>query len=199
MALVVKGNPLPQLPPKYPFSGEGGFTLPISDILDTMGTELERTDLDKELLRNAKKSLTELAELTGLTEAQAAVRLSELYQDRGALYDLYRERALMEEIWDMKNKISDRLDDSDERNTAGLANAWRSLSQLMIDRWDKERERNKNDIERIDNFHAEVMGRALGVVLLQMVEKLGLDPEETSIVMEEVLPNSFAVIQSNGE
>lgn len=164
-----------------------------------MGTELERTDLDKELLRNAKKSLTEISEITGLTEAQAATRLSELYADRGALYDLYRERALMEEMWEMKDALAERLENSDERNTAGMVNAWRSLAQLMLDRWDKAHERNKNDIERIDKFHAEVMGRALGSVLLLMVEKLGLDADQASIVMEEVLPDSFAVIQSNGE
>lgn len=157
--------------------------------------DIDRTDLDRLLLANANKSLTEISELTGLSENDAAVRLSELYRDRGALYELYREQALLEELWDMKDDLAARIKDSNERNTAGLANAWRQVTSLVLDRYDKARERNLKDLYKVDEYHAELMARALTKAIEMTALRLGADEEQTAIVMEEVVPGSFKAIE----
>ena len=157
--------------------------------------DIDRTDLDRLLLANANKSLTEISELTGLSEGDAAARLSELYKNRGALYDLYREQALLEELWDMKNSLQEKIENSAERNTAGLANAWRQVTSLVLDRYDKARERNLKDIYKVDEYHAELMARALTKAIEMTAERLGADQEQTAIVMEEVVPGSFKAIE----
>ena len=157
--------------------------------------DIDRTDLDRLLLANANKSLTEISELTGLSENDAAVRLSELYRARGAQYELYREQALLEELWDMKDDLAARIKDSNERNTAGLANAWRQVTSLVLDRYDKARERNLKDLYKVDEYHAELMARALTKAIEMTALRLGADEEQTAIVMEEVVPGSFKAIE----
>jgi DNA-binding Lrp family transcriptional regulator len=159
--------------------------------------DIERSELDRILLANAKKSLQEISELTGLSEGDAATRLSELYRDRGALYELYREQALLEELWEMKDDLAQRIKDSKERNTAGLANAWRQVTSLVLDRYDKARERNLKDLYKVDEYHADLMGRALAKAIELTARRLNADEEEAQIIMEEVLPDSFKAIEES--
>ena len=90
----------------------------------------DRSDLDRLLLDSANLSLEDISILTGLTEAQAAKRLSELYKERGVLYELYREQALLEELWVMKDDLAKRIQNSDERNTAGQS-PWAKSAELF--------------------------------------------------------------------
>lgn len=157
----------------------------------------DRSDLDRMLLDSANLSLEDISILTGLTEAQAAKRLSELYKTRGVLYELYREQALLEELWKMKDDLAARIKDSDERNTAGLANAWRQVTSLVLDRYDKARERNLKDLYKVDDYHAELLARSLQKAIEMTAAKLGADEETAYIVMEEVLPGAFEAIEDS--
>jgi hypothetical protein len=162
-----------------------------------MGNDLERTDLDRLLLLHASKSLNEVAEITGLTPEQAATRLSELLETKGKLQDLYRERLLMEELWQMKDDLAARVADSSERNTAGLANAWRQVTSLTLDRFDKARDRNREDITKIDEYHSEILGRVLAVFAAEFTKRFDLADEDAIIVMEELVPGVFQIVQDN--
>lgn len=162
-----------------------------------MGNDLERTDLDRLMLLHASKSINDIAEITGLTPEQAGTRLSELLETKGKLQDLYRERLLMEELWQMKDDLAARVANSAERNTAGLANAWRQVTSLVLDRFDKARERNREDITKIDEYHAEILGRVLAQFAADLAARFGLTDDDTIIAMEEIVPGVFQTIQDN--
>lgn len=157
----------------------------------------DKSDLDRLLLQSADMSLEDISILTGLSEAEAAKRLGELYKSRGVMYELYREQALLEELWQMKNDLAQKIKDSNERNTAGLANAWRQVTSLVLDRYDKARERNMKDLYRVDDYHAELMSRALVKAIELTAQKLGADEETAFIMMEEILPDSFQAIEDS--
>lgn len=162
-----------------------------------MPTDVERSDLDRLLLSLAKRPINEIADETGMSPEAAAERLSYLLRSNGVLEDLYREQILIEDLWVLKDKLLEQVDDVGARNIAGVVNATRALIQLSLDRLDQQRERNRADIDRIDNMHAEVLGRALGAAMAAFIEKMGSNEEEAFIIMEEVLPGAFAIISEN--
>lgn len=164
-----------------------------------MGNEMERSDLDRLLFENCSKPINEIAEITGLTPEDAATRLADMFKKRGVLHDLYREQILLEQLWELKDKVLAQVDEVGPRNIAGVVNATRSLVELSLKRLDAQRERNRGDIDRIDNMHAEVLGRALGVAMSTFVERSGMDQEESYIIMEQVLPEAFAILEEKTE
>jgi DNA-binding Lrp family transcriptional regulator len=163
--------------------------------------DIERSDLDKLLLANAKKSLSEISELTGLSEADAATRLSQLYEDKGALYDLYRERQLIEELYDIYDDIKLKAQNSAERNSAGLYNALRQIMVVMFDKLEKARARNASDLTTVNEAHARVMFAAISLAFEKAAFELekrypDVDRDELESIMLEALPLAQAALDN---
>jgi hypothetical protein len=97
----------------------------------------------------------------------------------------------------MKDDLAKRIQNSDERNTAGLANAWRQVTSLVLDRYDKARDRNLKDLYKVDDYHAELMARSISKAIEMTAAKLGADEEAAYIIMEEVLPGAFEAIEDS--
>lgn len=162
--------------------------------------DIERSDLDRLLLANAKKSLSEISELTGLSEADAATRLSQLYEDKGALYDLYRERQLIEELYDIYDDIKLKAQNSAERNSAGLYNALRQIMVVMFDKLEKARARNSADLATVNEAHARVMFAAISLAFEKAAFELEkrypeVDRDELESIMLEALPLAQAALE----
>ncbi len=165
--------------------------------------DIERTELDRLLLANAKKSLAEISELTGLSEADAAARLSQLYEDKGALYDLYRERQLIEELYDIYDEVKTKAANAAERNAAGLYNALRQIMTVMFEKLDKARARNSADITTINEAHAKIMFMAIHLAFDKAVFELQkrypeIDEDELESIMLDALPLAMEAIEKNG-
>lgn len=155
--------------------------------------DLERTDLDKLLLANANKSLEEISALTGLSPEDAATRLSQLYEDRGALVDLYRERQLIEDLYDIYEELRAKAASAAQRNSAGLYNALRQILTLMFERLEKARSRNQQDLTTVNEFHARIMVEAISLAFEKALFELQkrypeVDRDELQNIMEEALP-----------
>lgn len=205
LALVVKGNPPPQLIPG-PRSDKrmstGDFFVYRGKILHIMGNELERSELDRLLLseaRNPANSIVDIADATGLTPEQAANRLSELYSEKGALTDLYRERQLLEDVYSIYEEIKKRAENASERNQAGLYNALRQMIALMFDRLEKARNQNKADINTISELHARVMIDAVSLTFEKALFELQkrypeIERDELTEIVEQALPLALTEI-----
>ena len=162
--------------------------------------DVERSDLDRLLLANAKKSLTELTELTGLPEADAAQRLSQLYESKGALTDLYRERVLIEELYELYDEIRDKAKNAAERNAAGLYNALRQVIIVMFERLEKARARNSADLATVNEAHARVMFAAISLAFEKAAFELEkrypeVDRDELESIMLEALPLAQSALE----
>lgn len=166
--------------------------------------DVERSDLDRLLLANAKKSLTELTELTGLPEADVAQRLSQLYESKGALTDLYRERVLIEELYELYDEIRDKAKNAAERNAAGLYNALRQVIIVMFERLEKARARNADDLATVNEAHARVMFAAIQLAFEKSVFELqkrypDIEEGELEKIILESLPIAMqSISDSNG-
>jgi len=164
--------------------------------------DLDRTDLDRILLANANKSLAEISELTGLSEKDAATRLSQLYEDKGALHDLYRERQLIEELYDIYNEIKQKAANAAERNAAGLYNALRQVMIVMFDKLDKARARNAQDLTTVNEAHARVMFAAISLAFEKAVFELEkrypeIDRDELDEIMMDALPLAAKALEED--
>lgn len=167
-----------------------------------MGKEIERTELDRLLLseaRNPANSIADIAEVTGLTPEQAANRLSELYTEKGALTDLYRERQLLEDVYSIYEDIKERAQNASERNQAGLYNALRQMIALMFDRLEKARNANKRDINTVSELHARIMIEAVSLAFEKALFELQkrypeIERDELTEIMGEALPLALGKI-----
>lgn len=170
-----------------------------------MGTELERTELDRFLLeeaRNPAKSIVDIAGATGLTPEQAANRLAELYQEKGALTDLYRERQLLEDVYSIYEEVKERAQNATERNQAGLYNALRQMIALMFDKLEKARTRNTRDIQSLGEMHARIMVEGVSLAFEKALFELQkrypeIDRDELTEIMTDALPLALREIEQH--
>lgn len=162
-------------------------------------TREERTAIDERLLENARKSITELAELTNLDVGDVAERLSRLLEDRGWMNERQEERYMLIELGDLIADAKDRLKRVSDEDYAGVAKIVLGAMQQMADRWDKRRQMVEADIEKITMANARLFGRGYDVALNHLVEGLKLlhpeiTDEEVELLVDEGLDLAKVIV-----
>lgn len=143
--------------------------------MDGVVDKVSRSALDEKLLRYARRSPAEIAELTGLDAAVAASRIAELLESRDWLSDRQEERLLLVEAASLKDRAFEALDGVEGSEFAQVANVVLRSLKLVGDRLDARRKLVDADLERLTSAHARMFGEAFDVALNHIVSVLGAD------------------------
>jgi hypothetical protein len=167
-----------------------------------MRMELERTNLDDKLLSLARKSPSEIAELTGLDAAYVAERISYLLDSKDWLTDRQEERLLLIEASSLKDKAFSMLDGVGPQEFAGVANVVLKSLRLVSERLDARRRLVDDDIHKITAAHAKIFAQAFDAALAYIVagfkafEGVPSD-EDVDELVEQGLRRAGSILDAN--
>lgn len=133
---------------------------------------LSRSALDERLLANARKSLREISEITGLGVDELAERYSVLFEERGWLTERQEERLLLIELGDMLTDGKERLKQASLEDYASIYRAILANMTLMANRMDMRRKLVDDDINRITHANARQFGAAYDTAVNHIVASL---------------------------
>jgi hypothetical protein len=146
--------------------------------------DLVRSDLDERLLSLARRSPSEIAELTGLDAGYVAERVAFLLESRDWLSDRQEERLLLVEAAGLKDKAFAMLDGVGPNEFAGVANVVLRSLRLVSERLDARRKLVDEDIHKITEAHAKVFALAFDTALNHIVTGLRADTDIEDEVIE---------------
>lgn len=135
---------------------------------------LKRSNIDRILLVNARKSPEEISERTGLPVDRAMERLYTLLRSRDHLSDRMEERLLIIEMGDLIDEVTDRMRASNDDNFADIANVALRGYEAISKRLDARRKMAEIDINKVTQAQGEmflaVMLEAVNLVSTRMEE-----------------------------
>jgi hypothetical protein len=127
--------------------------------------EIEKSSLDEKLLLLARRSPSEIAELTGLDARYVAERIAFLLDSKDWLTDRQEERLLLIEAGSLKDKAFSMLDAVGPNEFAGVANVVLRSLKLVSERLDARRKLVDEDIHKITAAHAKLFAQAFDTAL----------------------------------
>jgi hypothetical protein len=122
----------------------------------------KRSNIDRMILKNARKSHLEISELTGVPVDEVATRLDALLRSRDHLTDRQEERLLLIEMGDLIDSMIVRMDGAKEENYADIANVTLRGYEAIGKRFDARRKLTELDISEITRAQGEMF---LAIVL----------------------------------
>ena len=164
--------------------------------------ELERTNLDEKLLSLARKSPSEIAEVTGLDAGFVAERITYLLDSKDWLTDRQEERLILIEAASLKDKAFGMLEDVGPQEFAGVANVVLKTLKLVSERLDARRKLVDDDIHKITAAHAKIFAKAFDVALQYIIygfkafEGVPSD-EDVDDLVEQGLKRAGSILDAN--
>ena len=150
-----------------------------------MTKELERrSNLDRLLIRNARKTPNEIQEITGVAANEALARLNEILDSKDHLTLRRQEILIMEELNELFHESRERMHNAGDRDYAAIANAALRSATHMLARLDAARKANVIDVDKISRGQARVFGKIHDVSLNAILEELA---QEFDIPQDRVL------------
>lgn len=150
-----------------------------------MAKELDRrSNIDRLLIRNARKTPNEIEEVTGIPAHEALARLNELLDSKDHLSLRRQEILLMEELNELFHESRERMHNAGDRDYAAIANAALRSATHMLARLDAARKANVIDVDKITRGQARVFGKIHDVSLGAILEELA---SEFNIPQDRVL------------
>ena len=140
-----------------------------------VSTELEpvkNSPLTEKLLANARKSLSDVAEITGLSVQDVSERYAILFEERGWMTERQEERLLLIELGDLLADSRAVLKDAPIEQYASIARTVLANIKLIADRLDARRKVVDADIQQITRGQAHVFGEAFDLTLNHVVDGL---------------------------
>lgn len=130
-----------------------------------MSTELVSSpQLDRRLLRNARKSATEIEEITGIPAGEVAERLSLLLDQYTYRDDLVEEKLLLVELGDLVYDLRERMSSAeDTEEYVALARVLTTNVRTMLDQIERRRKAVDVDLSKINESQAKLMAMAFSV------------------------------------
>lgn len=150
--------------------------------------ELSRPALVEVLLSNARSSLQEVHDITGVPVEELAVRYAKLFEDRGWRTERQEERLLLIELGDFIRDGKKRLETADDKDYSALMRVVLGQMTLMADRLDARKKLVEGDIDKIKQSDARIFSEALRVVVDNILSNFPeLDPRHLDAVVREGL------------
>lgn len=153
--------------------------------VELSGTVQTRSALTEKLLRNARKSLNEISELTGLDTKDLAERYAQLFEDRGWLTERQEERLLIIELGDFISDAQKTLGDATMDQYAAIARVVLQGFSQIADRFDKRKKLVEDEINQITLANAKLFGQAFDLALQTITD--GLMALHPDIKLEEIM------------
>jgi hypothetical protein len=144
-----------------------------------------RSALTEKLLKHARKSLQEVAQITGLDVRLVAEKYAKLFEDRGWMTDRQEERLLIIELGDLLADAKDRLENAEDKDYASIAKIVLSGLTLMANRFDNRKKLVEEDINLITQANARLFGSAYEIAVMEIAE--GVMALTNDISFEDVM------------
>lgn len=162
-------------------------------------------ELDRRLLRNARKSPAEIEKITGIPAAEVAERLSLLLDQRNWRDDLMEEKLLIVQATDLIHDLQSRMTHvEDDESYASLARVLTSNVKLMLDQIERRRKNIDTDLQRVTIAQAQLMANAISLAAERAVlelEKMFPDvPSETvREAFEQGIPEAVKLLEAKSQ
>lgn len=153
--------------------------------LDRIDAREKRNASTQLLLDNARKSLEEVAELTGMSTSEVAEKYARLYEDRGWMTERMEERHMLIELGDVLEDAKTRLKNVSDDNYASVARIVLGTLAQMFARIDARKKMVDDDISQITRANARDFGEVYDMALNHVV--YGLRKLHPDITDDEVL------------
>ena len=145
---------------------------------------INRNAVTEKLLANARKSLNEIHEITGLPVEEIAERYSILFEERGWMTERQEERLLLIELGDVIADAKAKLKTAHIEDYASVARVVLQGMTLMANRMDARKKLVDDDINRITRANARQFGQAYDIALRHIMD--GLKAAHPDITDDEV-------------
>ena len=127
-----------------------------------------RSNMDRIILKNARLSIEEISELTGIEAAEVDVRLRAMLRSRDHLSDRQEERLLIIEMGDLIDEVRNRMSGATDDNYADIANVALRGYEAISKRLDARRKLVEVDVAEISRAQGE-MFLAIFIEAINMV------------------------------
>ena len=151
-------------------------------------------ELNRRLIRLARRSPNEIEALTGIPAGEVLERLSTLFDSRTWRDDVQEERLILMEYGDLLEDVKDRLDTAkSEEGFASIARVAMTGLKDLMDRLEKRRAANNEDMEKVNRAQAALMVEAISLAMERAALELQkrypeVEIAEISEVFSEALP-----------
>lgn len=146
-----------------------------------MEIETTKNAVNTRILKNARKSPQYISEVVlkgTLTPEEVAERITTLLKDDDWLSIRQQELLLLHEVNDLKDLALERLENTDDRNFAGMVNAVKGLMKMIQETLESRKRTVQIDVDRITEANARKFGQAFDVALRHLVDGLKFNHPE---------------------
>lgn len=150
-----------------------------------------RSAFDTLLLRNARKSYEELEELTGVSAAQCAERLSHLLRARDKLTERQEERLLIIEMSDLIDSTKERLEHVGEQYYSDTANVALRGYEAIGKRMDSRAAITEQEMSEITRVQAEVYIETLNLLVQKTMDYVAEVHPDLDTALEDSIRSGF--------
>ena len=116
----------------------------------------KRTNIDRMILANARRSYEEISAATGVPVDQVAERLATLLRSRDHLTERQEERLLIIEMGDLIDEVRVRMGGAKDEDFADIANVALRGYEAISKRLDARRKLSELDIDKITKAQGEM-------------------------------------------
>lgn len=162
----------------------------------------ESPALNRLLLRNARKSLKEISEITGIDVREVSERLSILVDNRSWRDDLMEEKLLLAELAMLIEDIRERMSrfNVEDDGWAKMAQVQLQTIKTFLEQIDKRRKAINNQLKVITQAQAELMAAAIRLATERAVFRLEqqfpeLDPEVIYVAFDESMEEAVTMLK----
>ena len=162
-------------------------------------------ELDRRLLRNARKSPAEIELLTGIPAAEVAERLSALLDQRNWRDDLMEEKLLLVQAQDLIHDLQTRLTSAEDTEAyVALARVLTTNVKMLLDQIERRRKNVDSDLQRVTVAQAQLMANAITIAaeraVLELEKMFPEVPSETvRSAFEGGIPEAIKLLEAKSD
>lgn len=174
-----------------------------------MSTELEpladSPAVNKLLLRHARKSNAEIAQITGIPVEEVAERLSILLDDPGWRNDLMEEKLLLAEVGMLVDDIRTRMSrvSVNDEGWASMARVQLQAIKTLMEQLDKRRKAVDGKLALVTKMQADLLAEAIRfnnkMTAETLAERFGVSEDIVYAEWEENFPKALEILESHAE
>ena len=160
--------------------------------------------VNKLLLRNARQSLSIIAERTGIPANEVSERLVQLLDNPGWRDDLMEEKLLLAEINMLVDDIRTRMSRTnvEDEGWASMARVQLAAIRTMLEQLDKRRKAVNGELALVTRLQAEMIVQAIKLATERAVFSIQkkypeLDSEIIYAEFEEALPAAIEYVENH--
>lgn len=167
---------------------------------------VESPALNKLLLKNARRSFAEIAEITGIPVEEVAERLTTLLDNRNWRDDLMEEKLLLAEVGMLVDDIRTRMSryNVEDEGWASMARVQLQAIKTLMEQMANRRKAVDGKLSLVTMLQAQLMAEAIRIAQERAVLNIErkypeLDPDIIYAEFEDALPEAIAFLEARAD